>query len=102
MVPAPPIRLALTNQLSTPSFPQLIPKIAKANDVELISVYEGMGGVADWSTNPKFPKDCKTSNWAVWPPCKYWCDAQSCDQCHPDDAGYEHLAGVVLAGLGLP
>ena len=44
--------------------PKLIPKIAKTNNVELISVYEGMGGAADWSTNPKFPKDCKTSNWA--------------------------------------
>merc|ERR1711957_565134 len=34
-------------------------------------------------------------------PCAYWCDAQSCDQCHPNDDGYSHLATVVQRGLGL-
>jgi len=34
-------------------------------------------------------------------PCAYWCDAQSCDQCHPNDDGYSHLATVVQKGLGL-
>ena len=46
-----------------------------------------MGGVKDWATNTKFPKACSTTNWPQWAPCQYWCDAQSCDQCHPDDYG---------------
>ena len=27
--------------------------------------------------------------------CALFCDAQSCDQCHPNDAGYRALAGAV-------
>ena len=34
-------------------------------------------------------------------PCGYWCDVQSCDQCHPNDDGYVQLAKTVMAGLGL-
>jgi len=34
-------------------------------------------------------------------PCAYWCDEQHCDQCHPNDVGYAHLATVVQKGLGL-
>lgn len=34
-------------------------------------------------------------------PCAYWCDDQHCDQCHPNDVGYSHLATVVQKGLGL-
>jgi hypothetical protein len=55
-----------------------------------------MGGVADWRTT--FPANgCNLSS--PFPPCKWWCDPQSCDQCHPDDVGYHQLASVVFAGL---
>ena len=33
--------------------------------------------------------------------CPWFCDKQSCNQCHPNDVGYTHLASVVKAGLGL-
>ena len=32
----------------------------------------------------------------------WWCDAQSCDQCHPNDNGYAHLASALYKGLALP
>ena len=32
---------------------------------------------------------------------EWFCDGQSCDQCHPDDNGYAHMAKVVYEGMGL-
>jgi lysophospholipase L1-like esterase len=80
-------------------FPKLIPLIQKANPGALgpIDVYSGMGGVTNWQT--KFPASCVLNS--TWPTCPYFCDKQSCDQCHPDDNGYTHLANVVYTGLGL-
>jgi len=57
----------------------------------------GLGGVADWQT--EFPKSCALTS--PWKPCAWFCDAQSCDQCHPDNNGYTQLAMTVKAGLGL-
>ena len=31
--------------------------------------------------------------------CAWWCDAQACGNCHPNDNGYTNLAKTVLAGL---
>ena len=31
---------------------------------------------------------------------QYFCDGQNCDQCHPNDDGYAHMAEAVYAGLG--
>ena len=47
--------------------------------------------------------DCgKSDPTSPWPSCAWWCGkAQSCDQCHPNDAGYTQMAGIVLKGLGL-
>merc|ERR1711907_614025 len=52
-------------------YPKLVPLITKANEGVLgpIDVYTGMGGVADWATNPKFPKSCTHDNHDAWPPC---------------------------------
>ena len=33
--------------------------------------------------------------------CGFFCDAQSCDQCHPDDVGYHAMAQTMATGLGL-
>ena len=56
-----------------------------------------MGGVPDWQSS--FPDGCTLNS--PWPACPWWCDAQHCDQCHPNDSGYAHLAQLVKSGLGL-
>ena len=77
----------------------VLPKADHRRGVGLIDIFKGMGGFNDWHT--KFPGDCSPTNWNRWAPCQYWCDKQSCDQCHLDDYGYHHFATVVQAGLGL-
>lgn len=73
-------------------FPTIVPLIASANKLPFpADVYGGMGGVTDWQN--KFPQSCALES--PWPYCKYWCDAQSCDQCHPNDDGYKLLANIV-------
>jgi len=79
-------------------FPKLVPLIAAQNKVTLVDVYEGMGGVPDWEQ--KYPSSCSVDS-ALQPTCGFYCDKQSCDQCHPDDNGYTNLAKVLQAGLGL-
>ena len=34
-------------------------------------------------------------------PCAWWCDEQSCDQCHPNNNGYIQMATLMKKGLGL-
>lgn len=81
-------------------FPKLLPLIANANRKKVagtIDVFTGMGGVSNWES--AFPPECDRNS--SWTACEYWCDAQACDQCHPNDVGYRHLASVVEAGLQL-
>merc|ERR1712137_622009 len=88
-------------------FPELIPLIENASDIEgTIDVFGGMGGVPDWMD--EFPiSGCDDPNVSVaaWAPCAWWCDESSCGgasaECHPNDSGYAHLAQVVLDGLKL-
>lgn len=61
-------------------FPHLIPRIANATGATSIDVFGALGGVS-LSTPELF------------------CDYQSCDACHPNDAGYDRLAGVVFRSL---
>merc|ERR1712203_968364 len=81
--------------------PKIVPKLAATNGAKVIDVYKGMGGVADWrGVFPKDPPGCVTG--AVnssYTPCQWFCDKQSCNQCHPNDYGYSHLASIVKAGL---
>jgi len=80
-------------------YPAFVPLIAQAANISTvpISVYAGMGGVPNWAQ--AFPPSCTlNSNWAA---CPWWCDSQHCDQCHPNDNGYTHLASEIKAGLGL-
>ena len=58
-----------------------------------------MGGVPNWQAT--FPVSCSLESAKTYKPCAWWCDTQSCDQCHPDDNGYVQLATTVKAGLGL-
>lgn len=78
--------------------PKLYPLMTSAtHGVEgPIDMFAAFGGVADWQE--KFPSSCVLNS--TWPSCPLWCDRQSCDQCHPDDNGYTHMAKVVYAGLG--
>ena len=64
--------------------PDLIPKIAKelGQEDNVISIFEAMGG-----------KDLD-----AW---QYLCNGQSCDGCHPNDAGYSQLASIVYRHLFL-
>ena len=104
-------------------FPVLVPAIGAAWGLTTtpINVFAGLGGVSNWQK--AFPSSC--ANPSPWKPCAWFCDAQSCDQCHPNDnvragkcvgiawvaphtsiccsilQGYTQLAGTVKAGLGL-
>ena len=82
-------------------YPKLIPLINKAADINtpIIDVFTAMGGTADWKTAA--PNGCTKDNAKTFAPCAWWCDDQHCDQCHPNNNGYVHLASAVKAGLGL-
>lgn len=80
-------------------YPVLSPLIAQAANLSTvdISIYAAMGGTPGWEV--AFPPSCTLNS--PWPACGYYCDAQSCDQCHPNDVGYTHLAKSMKAGLNL-
>ena len=85
-------------------YPKLIPMIAKENNVELITqVYDGFGGEDDWKTDLPVNGCTLNDSHSPWDLkfCKYWCDKQSCDQCHPNDQGYTHMASDFQKGIGL-
>jgi lysophospholipase L1-like esterase len=84
--------------------PKLMPLIAQADGLDgVIDMYTGMGGVSDWKEH--FPPHGCTLNSSSgsggddWAPCAWWCDTQSCDQCHPNNNGYAHMAQKLHAGL---
>jgi len=79
--------------------PHLIPLIGEENKgivSSVIDVYTGMGGVVDWQK--EMPPKCVLNS--PWPPCKWYCDMQSCDQTHCNDVGCAKLAQVVYDGKG--
>merc|ERR1711918_121380 len=71
-------------------FPNIVRDISSANSVRFVDVWAAMGGVGDWSS--RFPESCSPQVMDQWPPCKYYCDGDNCDQCHPGDGGYEYMA----------
>lgn len=80
--------------------PQLVPKIAATTKSKVIDAFVGMGGTPDWRTSfPADPPGCTKGD--AYAPCAWFCDQQSCNQCHPNDVGYHKLATVVQQGLGL-
>ena len=83
-------------------YSKLIPLIQQANKnvvVSTVDIFHGMGGESEWKSDTKWPESCVLDS--PWRPCEWWCDKQSCDQCHPNDNGYTHLAKVLQEGLGL-
>lgn len=81
-------------------FPTLLPLIAKEKELlGPIDVFKGFGGISDWQAH--FPEaGCVLDS--TWQPCNWYCDEQSCDQCHPNNDGYKHMASVVFQALTLP
>mmetsp|Transcript_64106 Transcript_64106/g.151687 ORF Transcript_64106/g.151687 Transcript_64106/m.151687 type:complete len:307 (-) Transcript_64106:31-951(-) len=81
-------------------FPTLIPAINAANKLPnpAIDVFTAMGG----ASKSQFPKGGCTLQTESVAGCKYFCDSQSCDQCHPNDDGYKLLAATMQRGMGLP
>jgi len=85
-------------------YPRLLPQIAAAKPAVtgVIDFFVPMGGEFQWDTDPTWPLQCSLEGISPkWPGCGYYCDAQSCDQCHPNDVGYAHMANVLKSGLNL-
>lgn len=82
-------------------YPKLIPLIHAANKLTepVIDIFTGMGGVPDWAK--VFPDKCSLETAKTYKPCAWWCDHQSCDQCHPNNDGYHQMALKMKEGLGL-
>lgn len=86
--------------------PSLVPAIGRLANLTTkpIDVFAGMGGSPQWNT-PGSPSQiphagCTLATAKTFKPCAWWCDAQACGNCHPNDDGYTNLAKTVLAGLG--
>lgn len=84
--------------------PILVRKVAREEGLgeNVIDVFTAMGG-ANTSRIPK--GGCTLESKRCDCGCAYFCDAQSCDQCHPNDHGYEHIARTVhgaVVALALP
>merc|ERR1719382_1561701 len=81
-------------------YPKLVPLIQQSTGVRgPVDAFTGMGGVPDWQK--KYPPRGCTKTTTSPDTCKWYCDSQSCDQCHPNDNGYAHLAEIIYAGLDL-
>ena len=80
----------------------LINAAAKLAPHEPINIFEAMGG-ANWhgGKGPTWPKSCTLASAKVYKDCAWWCDAQSCDQCHPNNNGYTVMAAAMMKGIGL-
>ena len=85
-------------------FPQLVPAIAAASKLRgAIDIFDNLGG----NDQKDFPPGGCTLDTLDKAGCGYYCSATQswqCDQCHPDDSGYEAMASVVkqvLVGDGV-
>jgi hypothetical protein len=84
---------ARSSSMRSHCWPRTLPRAERATDT-------GMGGVPAPAWQTEMPSKCNLTNFKTWPPCKWYCDQQSCKpgQCHPNDVGCAHLAEVVYAG----
>jgi lysophospholipase L1-like esterase len=79
--------------------PGVLPLVAAQNGfLGPIDLYHSLGGSPDWRTRLPHGGCAKNS---TYPSCRLFCDAQGCDQAHPNDAGYEFVASVVYKALDL-
>ena len=82
--------------------PVLIPVIAQKNTALLapapvVDIFSALGGTKNLSKNISTQSGCTVKD--TRPMCKYFCDQQSCDQCHPNDAGYAVVAKTVALAV---
>lgn len=85
-------------------FPSLVPTINADNKLDgpAIDVFTALGGVPNWPA--VFPKNGCTLNNTNVAKCNFFCEASqkwTCDECHPDNAGYTEMAATMMAGIGL-
>eukprot|EP00035_Acanthoeca_spectabilis_P020900 m.435162 g.435162 ORF g.435162 m.435162 type:complete len:411 (-) comp17818_c0_seq1:77-1309(-) len=82
-------------------YPKLIPLINAAGNIgtPVIDIFSAMGGTPNWKET--FPASCSLETAKTYTPCAWWCDLQSCDQCHPNNDGYTRMAHAMFAGLEL-
>jgi lysophospholipase L1-like esterase len=80
-------------------YPLLIPFINKKFEVRSkpVDIFDALGG----ADKADFPAGGCTLNTSSVAGCKYFCDPQSCDQCHPNDVGYVLIAKTVHAAVAL-
>jgi lysophospholipase L1-like esterase len=93
--------IGANNTVINDVYPALVPAINAANKLgtPVIDIFSAMGGNPNWRKD--FPGSCTLETAKTWKPCGWWCDAQSCDQCHPDDVGYNVMAAAMMKGIGL-
>jgi hypothetical protein len=76
-------------------FPTLVPAVAAANQLRgAIDIFNNLGG----NMLKDFPAGGCTLDTLDKAGCQYYCSASQswkCDQCHPDDLGYDKMADVV-------
>lgn len=79
-------------------YPNIFPALLNSPLVNgLIDIYTEMGGSTMWKS--VFPSDPGCTIDSKLRSCLWYCDAQSCDQCHPNDYGNKHLAVRIGSAL---
>ena len=98
MIPPPlmaPRAYGMNETVINSVFPALVPAIAAANQLRgAIDVFNLFGG----SDQKDFPPGGCSLSTLDKAKCGFYCSASQswqCDQCHPDDVGYEAMAGLV-------
>jgi hypothetical protein len=86
--------------------PVIMSKIAAANKLpQPIDVFTAMGGTSGlecgYGTNNDAAFLCDHKCGGHKEACGLFCDSQSCDPIHPNNAGYTVIAATVMEGLGL-
>lgn len=91
--PTPPgagVRQSVVNSV----LPDVIPALFDKNPhvTAVIDIFSLMGGSSAWpSVFP--PQGCTLTSFL--PACAWFCDAQNCNQVHPNNRGYEHMAKYI-------
>jgi len=102
MIPPPLMKTGVYGMNATvinQVLPNLVPFIAKWAGLitDPIDIFGEFGG----HTLPDDDLDGCSEATVNEAKCSWYCDVQHCDQCHPNDVGYYHMAKAVQKALGL-